>query len=591
MQRIARSRPLRIPMRAFSRTEKVVAFCRVLLALATALIVLADPRLPGALPTVTAAVIGGYVFYSVVVFWLVRTERVRQEVSAPVTVAADVVWITVLTLLTERGASPFFLLHVFVILSVSVRWGFAATIRVCAILALLYPLTAFAASTLIPGGLFEFQRYHIFRPVYLLVLGYLIGYMGEHELQAKRKLGLMLELMTTVRRRRPNALLLGLLMRRVLRFFGAQHAVLFVQDPDTHRYFTWHLAQREGRYRLGLSITSEPTCEFPYATGFEGILANHTQRGAGTALCYDPITGSLERRPTTPAARLPIARPSGLIVSPIVLQEGSRGYAFVATTGRRRFTRDDLEYLLLLVTQGTAGLEAARLQSKAEEIAVLEERARIARDLHDGFIQSLAAIDLRLESLKRLLARQPDRVPAALDDLQSTVERGYADVRHYLKVLRDTTRPVEGLGTAVDRVVAEFTLRNKTSVSVHRPPTDPALVPTTVHELAQIIREALNNAARHGHAAHAIVKISSYERHLVLIVRDDGVGFATPADADGFLPEDALPWSIRERAELLGGELRIRSRPGKGTELSLSVPHGARPERPVEVGSASRGNR
>lgn len=572
-------------MRAFSRTEKVVAFCRVLLAVATALIVLADPRLPGPLPHVTAAVLGGYLLFSAVVFWLVRSERVRQEVSAPATVAADVVWISVLTLLTERGASPFFLLHVFVISSVSVRWGFMATVRVCALLAIVYPVTAYAASHLVGGGLFEFQRYHIFRPVYLLVLGYLIGYLGEHELQAKRKLGLMLELMTTVRRRPPNGLLLGLLMRRVLRFFGAQHAVLSVQDPESHRYFTWHLEHTGRRRRFGLTITTQPTCVLPFASGAEGVLANDTRHGAGSALCYDPITGTLERRPVTPATRLPVQHPTGLIAAPILLQEGSRGYALLATTGQRRFTRDDLEYLLLLVTQATAGLEAARLQAKAEEIAVLEERARIARDLHDGFIQSLAAIDLRLESLKRLLGRDPARVPAALQDLHGTVERGYADVRHYLKVLRDTTRPVEGLGTAIDRVVAEFTLRHKMSVTVHRPPTDPDLPATAVHELAQIIREALNNAARHGRASNAMVKVSDYGAHLVLIVREDGAGFAAPTDADGFLPAEALPWSIRERAELLGGELRIRSRPGKGTELSLSIPHDVRSERPAVAAS------
>jgi len=572
-------------MRAFSRTEKVIAFCRVLLAVATALIVLADPRLPGPLPRATATVLGSFLLYSAIVFWLVRSERVRQNVSAPATVAADVVWITILTLLTERGASPFFLLHVFVISSVSVRWGFSATVRVCALLALVYPLTAYVASHAIPGAVFEFQRYHIFRPAYLLVLGYLIGYLGESELQAKRKLGLMLELMTTVRRRRPTGLLLGLLMRRALRFFNAQHAVLCIHDPETHRFFTWHLEHGSGHRRFGLTITTHPTCQLPFASGAEGVLVNDTRPGHGTALCYDPLSGTLERRPITPDTRVPIDAPTALIASPILSQEGSRGYALVAMTGPRRFTRDDLEYLLLLVTQASAGLEAALLQAKAEEIAVLEERARIARDLHDGFIQNLAAIDLRLESLKRLLDRTPERVPVALDDLHRTVERGYADVRHYLKVLRDTTRPVEGLGTAVDRVVAEFTLRHPMRVSVDRPHEDPPLADATVHELTQVILEALNNAARHGHAAHAVVKVSDYGTHLVLLVHDDGGGFPCAADADGFLPGEALPWSIRERSELLGASLRVRSRPGQGTEVSLSLPYTGPPSTVLRAAS------
>lgn len=575
MPRSSRPRPLRMPMRAFSRTEKVVAFCRVLLVVATALIVLADPRLPGPLPGVTATVLGGYLLFSVAVFWLVRSERVHQETSAPVTTAADVGWITVLTLLTESGASPFFLLHVFILSSVSVRWGFAPTLRLSAFLAVLYPATAFAASHLVPGHVFDFQRYHIFRPVYLLVLGYLIGYLGEHELQAKRKLGLMLELMATVRRRQPTGLLLGLLLRRIRRFFGAQHAILCVQDPDTHRHFTWHLEHEGDRRRFGLTITAEPACVLPFVSGPEGILVNDTRQGAGTALCYDPVSGTLERRPIPPGTRLPVTGASGVIAAPVLLQEGPCGYAILATTGARRFTRDDLEYLLLLVSQVTAGLDAARLQTKAEEIAVLEERARIARDLHDGFVQSLAAIDLRLESVKRLLVRTPDRVPAALEDLHATVERSYAEVRHYLKVLRDTTRPMEALGTAVDRVVAEFSLRHRTTVTVERPPHDPALPGAVVHEVAQIIREALSNAARHGRAAHAAVRLTDSQGALTLVVEDDGIGFPSNGETDGTLAAGALPWSIRERAHLLGATVAMRSRPGDGTRLTITLPYAA----------------
>jgi signal transduction histidine kinase len=569
-----RPRQPQFPLRAFSRTEKVIAFSRLMLALAAAFIVTADPKQPTILPGATYASLASYIAFSWLVLWLVRTERVRQEVVARATVVADVAWITVLTLLTERGASPFFLLHVFVISSVAVRTGLRGTLRIAVVLAVTYPLTAYAASRYVAPDLFLFHRFHIVRPLYLLVLGYLIGYLGDHELRAKQKLSLMLELTSTARRGRPTGRTIGLLMRRLLRYFEAQHGLLSIRDPESGRYFNWLVTRIPGHVRVGLRITEASPCDFPFAESSEGFLANDVQPRRGSALCYVVATGSLERRALPATFRLPVPAAQALLVSPVFQQQQFVGHAVVASTSSRRCTRDDLEFLLLFVAQGATGLEAGRLQDKAEEIAVLEERARIARDLHDGFIQSLAAIDLRVETCKRHLERAPERVPAALDDLQQAVERGYRDVRHYLQILRNTTKQAEDLGTALDRVVAEMSLRHRMHVYVSRPDRDPQLALATVHEITHIVREALNNAVRHGKATQAIVKVAARPTHVFLVVRDNGSGFrnGTATDADGFLPDGSLPWSIRERSEVLGGDVRVWSEPGRGTELSMWLP-------------------
>src|SRR5262249_57436039 len=122
-----------------------------------------------------------------------------------------------------------------------------------------------------------------------------------------------------------------------------------------------------------------------------------------------------------------------------------RGRARGVREAGRKFRGDDLGYLLALVGEAAASLETVRLQSKAEEVAVLEERGRIARDLHDGFIQALAGIDLRVEAAKLLLQRDPVRVPKALEDLHAAVDSGYREVRHYLTVLRQASREANDL--------------------------------------------------------------------------------------------------------------------------------------------------
>jgi signal transduction histidine kinase len=557
----------------------VIAFCRILLLIAASTIMLVDPkalRSPvGPYIAITLLAYGGF---SILVFALVRGERVRQELIARVSVAVDVVGITVLTLLTEGGVSPFFLLHVFLISSVSVRWGLIATVQTTVLLAALYPLVAFAASRTIDPTLFNFTRAHLFRPLYLLALGYLIGYLGEHERQSRRKLGFMLELLAAVRRRRPTGRTFTLLMRQLLRFLHAEHAHLTVYDPDSGRYFTWTVVRQSRHHSVRLRITDDQPHRFEFAAPTEGFLVNDVRPKRPSALCYDVVTGTLTRHLITASLDLPAPGVQALLVSPILLQRQLHGYVIVSTTTKRRFTREDLEFLLVFVAQGAAGFETVRLQEKAEEVAVLEERARIARDLHDGFIQSLAAIDLRVEAAKVLVERKPDRLPRALEELHQVVDRGYQDVRHYLTVLRNTSRPTEGFLTVLDRLAADFSLRSRIRVVLSRPDVDPELPAGLAHDLTQIIREGLHNAVRHGQATQAVVKVGARASHVYLIVRDNGRGYfgaGQAPDPDGFLPRGAEPWSIRERVEALGGELRVWTQSGLGTEISLWLPRQA----------------
>jgi signal transduction histidine kinase len=211
---------------------------------------------------------------------------------------------------------------------------------------------------------------------------------------------------------------------------------------------------------------------------------------------------------------------------------------------------------------------------------VLEERARIARDLHDGFIQSLAGIDLRVEACKLLLQRDPARIPRELDELQQAVGRGYREVRQYLTMLREPRQPATDLWSTLDRLAAEFSSRDRLRVHLARPSGDPGLPPNVGYELSQIVREALRNAVRHGRATQAVVKVASRPSHLYVLVRDNGSGFRNGTgsiDADGFLAATAAPWSIRERTAAIGGSLSIWTQPGHGAEVAVTVPTRSRP--------------
>lgn len=572
------------PLEPYSRTEKVIAFCRALLATATFAVVVADAKEPSVGTELAVIVLLTYIVYSGLLFLVVRGEYIPQERLGRVALVADILWVTAIILVTEGSTSPFFLLHAFVILSVSLRWGLQATMGVTAVLAVLYPFSLWVESEWLGPNVFIFRRAYLFRPFYLLGLGCLIGYIGEYERRSKRKLGFLLELPALFRRDRPPGRGLARLMRRALDEFTAERAILTLRDPDSGRYVTWELRRQDGRTRLGLRITDTDPLPLSFARGSEGFLANDLRPGLASALCYDLLTGAVERRALAPP--LPVVdgeRVQAALATPVLIQHELRGHAVVLRETWRKFTRDDLEFLILLAGQAASGFENIRLSHKAEEVAVLEERGRIARDLHDGFIQSLAGIDLRLEACKVLLQRDPGRVPRALADLHQAVDRGYKEVRHYLNVLRAPRLPAADVWSQLESLARDFSSRERLRVHLTRPPHDPVLSSRAGYELTQIVREALHNAVRHGRATQAIVKIAARPSHLYLLVRDNGTGFVHAngsVDGDGFLAPQAAPWSIRERTEGLGGTLSVWTQPGCGAEVIVTIPTPGRTARP-----------
>jgi signal transduction histidine kinase len=189
--------------------------------------------------------------------------------------------------------------------------------------------------------------------------------------------------------------------------------------------------------------------------------------------------------------------------------------------------------------------------------AVSEERARIARELHDGVAQEVLHL---LTQARRLRQQRPG--PEA-DLLVACATRALDESRSAISTLRAPLD--EPLPAALQRLGGELGRRLELDVSVRAAPTV-AVAPPVSQALVRIVGEALVNAARHGHAHAAEVEL----REGSLLVRDDGCGF----DPDvARLPNGAFGIAtMRERAAAVGGRLTIRSQPGAGTELQVTLP-------------------
>lgn len=216
-------------------------------------------------------------------------------------------------------------------------------------------------------------------------------------------------------------------------------------------------------------------------------------------------------------------------------------------------------------------IEAARRMEEVQRMrAVLTERDRIARELHDGVIQSLYALGLGLENAAFLVADQPDRARQTVEELMGRVNDIIHEVRGYIMDLRLPGETALPLSEKLRAVASEASRVYHVPITMDVRGVDEARLGSGVaNELSLMVKEAVSNAARHGKPSAIRVGVHAEGNELVLYVQDDGRGFdvAAAARAGGFGLSN-----MRKRAALLGGELDIDSRPGEGTTVMLRMP-------------------
>jgi signal transduction histidine kinase len=201
------------------------------------------------------------------------------------------------------------------------------------------------------------------------------------------------------------------------------------------------------------------------------------------------------------------------------------------------------------------------------------ERERIAADFHDGPLQSFISFQMRLEIVRKLLGRDVEAAAAELSQLQELCRGQVGELRSFVRSMRPADEGVS-LNASLSRMLDQF--QRDTGISTTFAAGDfhdPAELEVSL-ELLQIVREALNNIQKHSGASRLALSISKNDRRLELTVEDNGGGF--PFTGSFGLDELELlrlgPVSIKRRVRLVGGELHIESRPGKGATLQIRVP-------------------
>lgn len=258
---------------------------------------------------------------------------------------------------------------------------------------------------------------------------------------------------------------------------------------------------------------------------------------------------------------------SSVIDVPITIAGKRFGLFSMGWVQHHDITADEVRMAAAIGQRAAVAIENARLYERAQHAASLEERQRLARELHDSVSQALYGISLGTRTARTLLEREPARVGEPLEYVSGLAEAGLAELRALIFELRPESLEAEGLVAAFEKQFAAMHARHGIEMETHLD-GEPDLRLDLKEVLYRIGQEAMHNTVKHARATRAWVTLGTAGGRVTLEVRDNGVGF----DPSGEFPGHLGLRSMTERATSSGGTLTIESEPGSGTTIRISVP-------------------
>lgn len=252
---------------------------------------------------------------------------------------------------------------------------------------------------------------------------------------------------------------------------------------------------------------------------------------------------------------------------PLVVADRLIGVLDVQSNKVNRFSESDVWVMTALADLISVAIQNARLYGQAQVLAALEERTRLARELHDSVSQALYGIGLGARTARALLDRDPTRLREPLDYVMSLAEAGLTEMRALIFELRPESLEQEGLITALSKQASSLQARHNIRVNTDFG-EEPQIAVEVKESVYRIAREALHNTVKHAQATQVFLSLKPDDEGYKLRIEDNGSGF----DAGHPFPGHLGLQSMRERTARLNGHLHIDSAPGQGTRIVVSIP-------------------
>jgi signal transduction histidine kinase len=575
------------------RTERWLATARVFLAVSALVAIRMDPTQLGH----SRAAYGLFVFYLANGILVLMLLRRRQESTASFRIlvhAADIVWPAFISVFAEGPRSPFFLFFVFVLTAAAYRWGLWETLSTAAAevvllwaesIVLLHLWTTHGGT--LPWRVFsglhintiEFEPKRLFMlSVYLLVMGLLLGYLAEQQKHLRAEKAGVTRMLAKVRVEAGLTGTLQQISREVVSMYGAARIVVAAQETQSQRRFLGELRNLSGELSDFTWMDSRPSDAKIYLEDFPGEVCHAAHEGKRWSVVALNEEGNEVPSPSTEAlVELNQGHPFRSLIS-VAFVFGSewRGRVFIFEPSWRGETHEELRFLLDLVYQVGPAVYNVYLLHRLRRRAGATERARFARELHDGAVQSLIAVEMQVDVLRRQAETTPDVVSGELGRIQGLLREEVLKLRELMQQMKaiavDSRKFMSIVTDAVERFERETGISARFVSDIEK-----LDMPDKVcRELLRIVQEGLVNVRKHSSARHALVRLGSSANQWNLTLEDDGKGFPF----SGRVTQDELdqmgkgPMIIKERVRLIAGTLTVESSPGTGTRLEIKVPKG-----------------
>ena len=268
-----------------------------------------------------------------------------------------------------------------------------------------------------------------------------------------------------------------------------------------------------------------------------------------------------------------LSQAASAVALPLLSEEELLGVVVLAHEEAVHFEGDALPFLNLVAGQVSLGVRNARAYLQSEELAIAEERARIAREIHDGVAQSLAFSALKLDLVSRLTKTNPDKAEQELADTRAKLREMIKEVRRSIFALRPIELERHGFSETIRRYCSDYGQQNDITVSLDIGDL-PQLSAKSEAVLFRIFQEAMHNVAKHSAAREVCVELGICPSGQAFIeVKDDGVGFDLDAITDRITTAGGLGLrQMKERLEARGGSFTLETGVQAGTRVFASVP-------------------
>ena len=535
--------------------DRTIAAMRLLLAGSAFVVTAVTER--GEVQVSLISVLALYAAYGSAVFLAGR--RGAWVTSSP---WIDLGWYTALTAFGGGATSPFFSFYYFAILVASFRGGLRQGVQITIASALLFSGAAYLVGA--EEGRLPLNRF-ILRPIYLLIIGLLMARWGNFELLLKRRLLLLKEVSMLANPRFGEGQTIGSVLERLREFYGAAATVLVAADAECR-----DLSVRQTRR----GAPGSGVVELPVAAALGTLLTRAPWtdvivfgRGAVSIAGMAEDAGETRRRPADAdrewgAAVAEALNCASFVSVPVRYGAQAMARVYVTSDEPAAFDDSDGDFLLMVFDHVMPAVERLRLLDRLAVNATVNERQRLARDLHDSVIQPYIGLQIGVGAALSQVRAGADPT-AMLERLLHLTDREIASLRTYARDLKERRQASGGLVAGVRRIAAGVAEAADIDVAVDAP--DELIVEDRVAaEVFQIVAEGLSNIRRHTTARCAHILLERVRDAIVIRIANPGL--------PGVAFRPFVPRSITDRAQALGGSARVSARPDGGALVEVTVP-------------------